>query len=51
MIDGEPFTIAISAEGLRLTKKRFRSGVEMSWKAVWTQGDRRDEAPVAGERD
>jgi hypothetical protein len=50
-IDGESFTVAISPEGLRLTKKRFRSGVEMSWKTIWTQGDRRDEPPVEGERD
>ena len=49
-IDGEPYTIAISPEGLRLTKKPFRSGVEMSWKAIWTQGDRRDEPPIGGER-
>jgi hypothetical protein len=34
-IDGEPFTISISPEGLRLTKKRFRSGVAMSWKSLW----------------
>jgi hypothetical protein len=49
-IDGEAYTVAISPDGLRLTKKRFRSGVEMSWKSVWTQGDRRDEPPVEGER-
>jgi len=49
-IDGEPYTIAISPEGLRLTRKRFRSGVEMSWKAIWTQGGRRDEPPIEGER-
>jgi len=34
-IDGEPFTIAISPAGFRLTKKRFRSGVALSWKSVW----------------
>ena len=48
-IDGEAYTVAISPDGLRLTKKRFRSGVEMSWKAIWTQGDRRDEPPIEGE--
>ena len=48
-IEGEPYTVAISPDGLRLTKKRFRSGVMMSWKAIWTQGDRRDEPPVEGE--
>jgi hypothetical protein len=34
-IDGETFTVAISPEGLRLTKKRFRSGVAFSWKSMW----------------
>ena len=33
-IDGESFTIAVSPEGLRLTKKRFRSGVAISWKSL-----------------
>ena len=37
-IDGEPFTVAISPNGLRLTKKRFRSGVALSWKYLWRAG-------------
>ena len=49
-IDDEAYTVAISPDGLRLTKKRFRSGVEMSWKEIWTKGDRRDESPVEAER-
>ena len=36
-IDGESFTIAISPVGFRLTKKRFRSGVALSWKSLWTR--------------
>ena len=36
-IDGEVFTIAISPEGFRLTKKRFRSGVTQSWKSLWAR--------------
>jgi len=36
-IDGEPFTIAISPDGFRLTKKRFRSGVALSWKILWAR--------------
>ncbi len=36
-IDGEPFTLVISAEGIRLTPKRFRSGVALSWRALWEQ--------------
>ena len=29
-IDGEAYTVAISPDGFRLTKKRFRSGVALS---------------------
>lgn len=36
-IDGEPFTIAISPDGVRLTRKRFRSGVALSWKLLWAR--------------
>lgn len=36
-IDGEPFTIAISPDGFRLTRKRFRSGVALSWKSLWSR--------------
>ena len=39
-IDGETFTIAISPEGVRLSKKRFRSGVALSWKSLWNEGRR-----------
>lgn len=35
LIDGEPFTVVISPQGVRLTRKRFRSGRGMSWKAIW----------------
>lgn len=34
-IDGEPFTVSVSPDGLRLTRKRFRSGVAVSWKSLW----------------
>ena len=37
-IDGEPFTIVVSAEGIRLTRKRFRSGRAISWRALWESG-------------
>jgi hypothetical protein len=36
-IDGEEFTITISPQGFRLTKKRFRSGIALSWKALWAR--------------
>jgi hypothetical protein len=45
-IDGEPFTIIVSPDGFRLTKKRFRSGVALSWKSVWVRFG--DSASLAG---
>ena len=37
-IDGEPFTIVVSGDGIRLTRKRFRSGRALSWRALWESG-------------
>lgn len=34
-IDGEPFTVTISPTGVRITRKRFRSGRALSWRALW----------------
>jgi len=38
-IDGEPFTVAISPIGVKLTRKRFRSGRALSWRALWQSGE------------
>jgi hypothetical protein len=38
-IDGEPFTVLVSADGVRLTRKRFRSGRTLSWAALWQLAD------------
>ena len=46
-IDGEPFTVAISPTGVRLTRKRFRSGRALSWRALWQSGqDEQQEVPA-----
>ena len=37
VIDGEAFTLTVSPDGFRLARKRFRSGVALSWKALWTR--------------
>ena len=37
-IDGEPFTVIVSADGIRLTRKRFRSGRTLTWRALWEEG-------------
>ena len=33
-IEGQPYTILISPDGVRLTRKRFREGAFVSWKAL-----------------
>jgi hypothetical protein len=33
-IEGEAFTVVITADGVRLTRKRFREGTFVSWKAL-----------------
>ncbi|CAN5842864.1 hypothetical protein BH11GEM2_BH11GEM2_31940 [soil metagenome] len=33
-IDGEAYTVLITASGVRLARKRFREGTFVSWKAM-----------------
>lgn len=33
-IDGEPYTVVITPQGVRLTRKRFRSGKVVAWKTI-----------------
>ena len=40
-IDGERYTVTLAPDGIRLAKKRFRSGVALSWKELWSLRDRR----------
>jgi hypothetical protein len=37
-IDGEPYTVAISPEGVKLTQKGFRKGQEMTWTQLLAAG-------------
>lgn len=37
-LDGKPFMVAISPDGIKLTQKGFRKGREMSWRALWAGG-------------
>lgn len=48
-IDGEQFTVAISPTGVKLTRKRFRSGRALSWRALWQSVDTGDEHEAAAE--
>jgi hypothetical protein len=41
-IDGEAYTIVITPSGVRLTRKRFREGSFVSWKAL-RDGEIREE--------
>ena len=45
-LDGQPFMVAISPEGVKLTQKGFRKGREMAWKALWEGG--REEGGAGG---
>ena len=38
-IDGEAYTIVITPDGLRLTRKRFRDGLALSWRALREVGE------------
>ena len=33
-IDGQPYTVAISPEGIKVTQKGFRKGSELTWKQI-----------------
>jgi hypothetical protein len=37
-IDGQPYMVAISPEGVKLTQKGYRKGREMTWRALWSGG-------------
>jgi hypothetical protein len=46
-IDGEPFTVVVSAEGIRMSRKRHRGARILSWQAVWLwDGDELERAGV-----
>jgi hypothetical protein len=49
-IDGEPFTVVLSSVGVRLTRKRFRAGRMLSWRAIWERGDDELEGRAGGAR-
>ena len=49
-IDGEAFTVVVSADGIRLTRKRFRSGRTLSWRALWDGGTDEPEGRAGPDR-
>ena len=38
-IDGESYTILLTPLGIRLSRKRFRQGRLVTWRALWDQGE------------
>lgn len=49
-LDGELFTVTLTPDGLKLTRKGFRKGTELSWRALWKEEGRSSESPVASVR-
>ena len=39
VIDGEPYTVAVGPDGVKITAKGFRKGRELSWRAILALGD------------
>jgi len=37
-LDGQPYMVAISPDGVKLTQKGFRKGREITWKHLWDSG-------------
>jgi hypothetical protein len=38
-IDGEAYTVLLTPQGLRLSRKRFRQGRNVTWRSIWEQGE------------
>jgi hypothetical protein len=47
-IDGQPYTVTISPEGVKLTQKGFRKGREMSWRSLWQGGTEEGSGGMSG---
>ena len=44
-IDGETYTIVVTTQGVRLSRKRFRSGRLITWRNLWAMGEVEDGTP------
>ena len=38
-IDGEAYTVLLTPVGIRLSRKRFREGRSVTWRALWHRGE------------
>jgi hypothetical protein len=50
-IDGQPYMVAISPEGVKLTQKGFRKGPELTWKQLLGAGTTSGEGDGAAENE
>lgn len=46
-IDGKAYTLTVDPDGLKLTEKGRRNGVELRWSALATSDDAAGQAPQA----
>ena len=47
-IDGEPYTLLLTSEGLRISRKRFREGRRIDWRTLRDLGEpEREEGTAA----
>jgi hypothetical protein len=46
-LDGEAYMVAISPEGVKLTRKGFRKGREITWRQLWNAGTEEGAASAA----
>jgi hypothetical protein len=49
-INGELYTVAVSPEGVKLTRKGFRKGTELSWRALLAQDESHADAGMTAGR-
>jgi hypothetical protein len=47
-MDGQPYTVAISPDGIKITQKGYRKGREMTWKALWAGGQEEGAGSATG---
>ena len=47
-MDGQPYTVAISPAGIKITQKGYRKGREMTWKSLWAGGQEEGATSSAG---
>ena len=38
-IDGEAYTVLVTSKGVRISRKRFRHGRAITWRALWDSGE------------